>query len=381
MIGLAVGLGMAASILFFLFLRRSIVRPIVSLGENIRRIASFEGDLSYRFRVDRNDEIGYIVECLNSLFDTLQESIRGMKISIEETSVIAGEIEKHSDDLLRRTGEQSDMRSSLSEFISDNRKELEVIGDNSGRLRDSFVSLAATFGSIFETMQKLSDRAEKSKHLLSSIAHKIGAGNGSLESLDGAMGRINMNSAKMNEIISVINDISDRINLLSLNASIEAARAGDAGRGFAVVAEEISRLADATASSTRDIEALITHSAEATREGFKTVRETLSHIGSVSDEILQINDTFEGMYSFLEAQRAAKVAAERETELVARISDEGNGRIVRHQAYVEQAQDAVRSLERSLEENGRAAVEISSVTGRIQNMMRTMREKSDFFKV
>jgi methyl-accepting chemotaxis protein len=273
------------------------------------------------------------------------------------------------------------MRSSLSEFIADNRKELEVIGDNSGRLRDSFVSLAATFSSIFETMQKLSDRAEKSKQLLGSIARKIGAGNGSLESLDSAMDRINMNSAKMNEIISVINDISDRINLLSLNASIEAARAGDAGRGFAVVAEEISRLADATASSTRDIEALITHSAEATREGFKTVRETLSHIGSVSDEILQINDTFEGMYSFLEAQKEAKVSAERETELVVRISDEGNGRIVRHQEYVEQAQNAVQSLDRSLEENGRAAVEISSVTDRIQNMMRTMREKSDFFKV
>lgn len=381
MIGGAVGAGIAASVLFFLFIRKCIVRPITTLGEKIRNIASFEGDLSHRFEVDRHDEIGFIVECLNALFGTLQDSIRGMKVAIEETSVIAGEIEKHSDSLLRRTGEQSGMRSSLSAFIADNRKELEVIGDNSGQLRDSFVSLADTFNSIFETMRKLSERADRSKQLLCSIAQKIGAGNSSLGSLDGAMDRINENSAKMNEIISVINDISDRINLLSLNASIEAARAGDAGKGFAVVAEEISRLADATASSTRDIETLITHSSVATKEGFRTVREALSHIGSVSEEIRQINDTFEGMYSFLEAQKEAKSSAEQETEKVKRISDEGAEKIVRHQAYVEQAQEAVRSLDRSLEENGRAAVEINTVTVRIQNMMRTMREKSDFFKV
>jgi methyl-accepting chemotaxis protein len=72
-----------------------------------------------------------------------------------------------------------------------------------------------------------------------------------------SMGKVMKSSSDMIGIIGIINDISDRINLLSLNASIEAARAGEAGRGFAVVAEEISKLADQTATSTKNIDDLI----------------------------------------------------------------------------------------------------------------------------
>ena len=68
---------------------------------------------------------------------------------------------------------------------------------------------------------------------------------------------ITESSQQVTDIISIIDDISDKINLLSLNAAIEAARAGEAGRGFAVVADEISKLADQTAASINDIDSLI----------------------------------------------------------------------------------------------------------------------------
>ena len=254
------------------------------------------------------------------------------------------------------------MRSSLSEFIADNRKELEVIGDNSGRLRDSFVSLAATFSSIFETMQKLSDRAEKSKQLLGSIAHKIGAGNGSLESLDGAMGRINMNSAKMNEIISVINDISDRINLLSLNASIEAARAGEAGKGFAVVATEIGGLASQSANTVKEIQNITQSVMDAVHNLADSATQLLDFVKKdVTDDLNTFNKTTEDYIKDINyydqiIQQFRKVAEELKVS-------------------VESISNSINDVSKASEEGAKGTTDIASRSTEMSNYSQNVLEK------
>ena len=100
--------------------------------------------------------------------------------------------------------------------------------------------------------------------------------------------RIRESSQKMAMIVNIITDISDRINLLSLNAAIEAARAGDAGRGFAVVADEISKLADNTASSVKEIVSLIHVTEEDVQKGNEMVSETVKRISGIIAGIADI---------------------------------------------------------------------------------------------
>jgi methyl-accepting chemotaxis protein len=127
------------------------------------------------------------------------------------------------------------------------------------------------------------------------IATHAKSGESSLESMQSSMTKIHEGSDQMTGIVEIINDISDKINLLSLNAAIEAARAGDAGRGFAVVADEIAKLADRTASSLKEIDALIKQNIGEIARGSETmdtavvtIRRIIDGVGAVNARISEI---------------------------------------------------------------------------------------------
>jgi len=113
-------------------------------------------------------------------------------------------------------------------------------------------------------------------------------GNSVLQQMHSGMNRISASSSEMLNIVSIISDIADRINLLSLNASIEAARAGIAGRGFAVVADEISRLGDVTQSNMVEINKLIQATGNEINSGLRSVEITVSTMTAIIEQIKKI---------------------------------------------------------------------------------------------
>ena len=104
----------------------------------------------------------------------------------------------------------------------------------------------------------------------------------------------------MTEIIDVINDITEQINLLSLNASIEAARAGAEGRGFAVVADEVRKLADRTRTATNDIEKMIKRISHKTGDVVKTIGDERSSVFNQKDFIAAELSHFNELTAFSE---------------------------------------------------------------------------------
>lgn len=170
--------------------------------------------------------------------------------------------------------------------------------------------LQATFTNIAEGVHKTAQSVEDTYHHAQKYADEADQSRTEMQAMVDAMSRINETSQKIGNIISEIEDIASQTNLLSLNAAIEAARAGDAGRGFAVVAEQVRNLAEQSAKSAIDTRQLIEGSLHEVEEGNKAAERVASSLEEVISGIKQIAEASKGLSDISSSQAEAMEQAE-----------------------------------------------------------------------
>ncbi|MEI0748505.1 methyl-accepting chemotaxis protein [Brachyspira pulli] len=221
-------IGIAASVVFSVFYIRRIISPIKNIVKEAKEISL--GNLTSSFYIQsRNDEIGELLNSFNDMKSKFSQMIKEILMSSEEIANAANELYQGSEDLAKRTEYQA---SSLEETAS------------------SMEEMASTIKSSAQ------NSVDGNKVMIDS-KNAVEEGGIVIANTTKMIEEVYESSAKIKDITKVIENIAFQTNILALNASVEAARAGDQGRGFAVVASEVRNLAQNSQSSAKDITTLI----------------------------------------------------------------------------------------------------------------------------
>lgn len=216
-----------------------------SLNKTINIIKDIENNLDFKIKlpIENNDEISQISICINSLVNTISNSILMVKNNANLLVKEATELANSSNQVAIAASQQSDAASSMAASI----EELTVsINHVSDRSTDAH-RLSVESGKY----------AIEGKKVISETVIDVNKISTSIKSSAERIAELEESSKEISTIISVIKEVADQTSLLALNAAIEAARAGEQGRGFAVVADEVKKLAERTSSSTKQITMMV----------------------------------------------------------------------------------------------------------------------------
>ncbi len=307
---------------------KGISEPLIALQ---KRLVAFEqGDLSSDFPVvDSQDEIKDMTETAAEMAASLKEIIYDCNYILGEMSkgnygISSKAKEKYVGDysgLINAMRNLRDLMIETLQKISDASDQVNAGSDNLAQAAQALAEgstdqsaaveeLQATIANITSGVEKSSAKTEDSYQEANKYATEADQSRVEMEAMMEAMARINETSQKIGNIISDIEDIASQTNLLSLNASIEAARAGDAGKGFAVVADQIRKLAEQSTQSAVDTRQLIESSLAEVEEGNKAAQRASDSIESVVDGIKSIAETSQELSQIAQEQATAMEQAE-----------------------------------------------------------------------
>ncbi len=282
------------------------------------------GDLTQTMQGNYSGEFASLQTAVNSSMNNLKSMVTEIRISSTQIGSAAGEISTGNADLSQRTEEQA---SSLEET-------------------------ASSMEELTSTVRQNADNSKQANTLASGARKEAEAGGQVIDSTIVAMNAINEASTKIEDIISVIDEIAFQTNLLALNAAVEAARAGEQGRGFAVVASEVRSLAQRSAAAAKEIKVLIKDSVEKVDEGTRLVDESGSTLSAIVSSVKKVSDII--------------------AEIAAASSEQSAG--------IDQVGKAITQLDEVTQQNAALVEEAAAASESMDEQAKSLNDRMSFFE-
>lgn len=318
--GVAVGICtvvMLLAIIITFILGRRLMRPLVKVSTIIEEIANGDINADFGMVKESNDEIGLIIEKMKELTqslgnivgrirnssDTMSANSYELNDTSSQTLAANNEISKAVEDVAEGSTGMASSISKINENLEEMSRETKDINESVDEIRNQTAAVQDSSKIMNDKIKSMQDSSHKMDDGISAISKRIET--------------VNTTVDKVSNIVSVIEEISSETNLLSLNASIEAARAGDAGKGFAVVAQEIRVLSDNTNTELENIKQIISSLVEECRYCVQASGTIVEDNAKQKEEIKAVLDEFGALDE--QIQKTAEKADEIEELVTAMI--------------------------------------------------------------
>ncbi|WP_005037904.1 methyl-accepting chemotaxis protein [Holophaga foetida] len=257
-------IGIALGALMGWGLVKGIDEPLRTFGEVMDKVAT--GDLTVQVTMARKDEFGRLAQGLDAMVNQLRHLMQGIRQGVEGVASGATQLSASAEEMATTSNE---------------------IARSAETQRNGSEAMVAAVGELSASIEEVNRGAQSSLGRLEEAQEATLKGDRSGQATHEAMQGITATAGQIAKAVSVIQEIAQQTNLLSLNAAIEAAKAGEHGKGFAVVAEEVRKLAERSSVSAKEIARYIEEANQAIHNGSSTVATTveiLKQIRSVLDD-------------------------------------------------------------------------------------------------
>lgn len=318
--GVAVGIiaiVVIIAIIISFIMGRRLMRPLVKVSTIIEDVANGNIEADFSVVKESNDEIGLIIEKMKELTqslgsivgkirnssDTMSSNSYELNDTSSQTLAANNEISKAVEDVAEGSTGMAASISKINENLLEMSNETKDINESVNEIRNQTTAVQDSSKIMNDKIKSMQDSSHKMDEGISAISKRIET--------------VNTTVDKVSNIVSVIEEISSETNLLSLNASIEAARAGDAGKGFAVVAQEIRVLSDNTNTELENIKQIISSLVEECRYCVQASGTIVEDNAKQKEEIKAVLDEFGSLDE--QIQKTAEKADEIEELVTAMI--------------------------------------------------------------